>query len=62
MTEARKLAKALGLSTSDRIRFVGLYDVRLILFILGKGKDFEARQFKTMDAITKDPMVIVLYV
>lgn len=62
MTEARKLVKALGLSTSDRIRFVGLYDVRLILFILGKGKDFEARQFKTMDAITKVPMAIVLYV
>ena len=53
MTEARSMVNSFGLTTSDRIRLVGLLDVRLILHILKKGKEFEPTVFKSMDDIIK---------
>ena len=53
MTEARAMCKALNLSTTDRIGLVGLLDVRLILHIMKKGKEFEPTTFKSMDDILK---------
>ena len=53
MTEARRMVNSFGLTTSDRIRLVGLLDVRLILHILKKGKEFEPTVFKSMDDIIK---------
>ena len=51
--EARAICKGLGLSQSDRIKHVGLLDVRLCLHLVKRGKDFESRNFASVDEIVQ---------
>ena len=53
MTEARAMCRTLSLATADRIRILGLLDVRLVLHVLKKSKDFEAGAPTTIDGIVK---------
>ncbi len=53
MTEARTVCTALKLKTSDRIKFIGPLDVRLVSHLLKKGKDFESTVFKSQEDILK---------
>ena len=53
MTEARTVCTALKLKTSAGIKFIGLLDVRLVLHLLKKGKDFESTVFKSQEDILK---------
>ena len=53
LAEARTICRGLGLSQSDRIKHLGLLDVRLCLHLLKKGKDFETRSFASLDAIVQ---------
>ena len=53
LAEARAICKGLGLSQADRIKHVGLLDVRLCLHLLKKGKDFENRNFASLDEIVQ---------
>ena len=47
------MCRTLELPTADRIRILGMLDVRLVLHVLKKAKDFEASPPATIDGIIK---------
>ena len=53
MTSARDRCKGLHLSSTDRIKFCGLLDIRLMLHLLKTGKDLETRTFASLDEIVQ---------
>ncbi len=53
MTEARRLCDSMDLAPAQRMKLVGRLDVRLITFMCRKGKEFEGREYPSIEAITK---------
>ena len=53
MTASRTLCAWSNMSVSARVKCIGLYDVRLVLHVMKKWREFDATQFPDLASISK---------